>query len=138
MSSSLSLVLFQQYWGQDPYNHLKRHAVLHRLKVILLTCKPAWQVAAGNVSGNVDDTATGKCLHMFGIQNIHDQFVLESHLLCLHGEQKWGNYRYEKLPDVLQSLFIEVSAKFLRWYLFEYLKPKCMFASCVPPSLTKS
>ena len=64
------------------------HPILHVVKVILLTCKLAWQVAAGNVSGNVDDTATGKCLHMFGIQNIHDQFVLESHLLCLHGEQK--------------------------------------------------
>ena len=91
-----------------------------------------------HVSGNVGDTATGKCLHKFGIQNIRDQFVLESHLLCIHGEQERGNYKYEKLPDVLQSLFIEVSAKFLRWYLFKYLKPKCVFASCGPPSLTKS
>ena len=69
---------------------------------------------------------------MFGIQNIRNQFVLDSHLLCIHGEQKQGNYKYEKLPDVLQSLFIEVSAKFLRWYLFKYLKPKCVFASCGP------
>ena len=91
--------LFRQYWGWDAYNHLKCHAVLQRLKVILLTCKPAWEVASGNVYGNVGDTATGKCLHMFGIQNIRDQFVLESHLLCIHGEQKRGRYRYEKLPD---------------------------------------
>ena len=27
--------LFRQYWGRDPYNHLKRHAVLQRLKVII-------------------------------------------------------------------------------------------------------
>ena len=95
-------------------------------------------MAYRKVSGNVGDTATGKCLHKFGIQNIRDQFVLESHLLCIHGEQKRGDFKYEKLPDALQLLFVKVSAKFLRWYLFEYIKPKCVFASCGPPSLTKS
>ena len=29
-----------------------------------------WQVSSGNISGNVGDTATGKCLHAFGMQCI--------------------------------------------------------------------
>ena len=61
-----------------------------------------------------------------------DQFVVESRILCIHGEQYRLNLSKERLPDELEKNFLQVSADFLQWYLFEYLQPKNVLAVCGP------
>ena len=121
-------------WDCDSYNH---PVVANPVKkVTLLTCKPPKQVETSKFQ-NLAETATGRWLESFGLANVRSEFVVEAHLLCVHGEQRRLNYRYENLNKDLKKLFVEVSAMFLKWYLFEYVKPTVVLASCGPDIFRK-
>jgi len=122
--------LFRSTWGNcDSYNHpVVENPVT---KVTLLTCKPLGQVETSNFT-NLAETATGRWLESFGLANVQSEFVVEAHLLCVHGEQCRLHYRYENLNKALNQLFVEVLAMFLKWYLFEYVQPTLVLALCGP------
>ena len=99
-------------------------------------CKPLGQVETGKFT-NLAETATGGWLESFGLANVWSEFVVEAHLLCIHGEQQQLKFWYKNLKKDLKKLFVEVSAMFLKWYLFQYVQPTMVLALCGPDIFRK-
>ena len=67
-----------------------------------------WQVSSGNISGNVGDTATGKCLHAVGMQCI----ALSNFFVFLVGfpfSRYYIIYRFLKRQFYFSYIFVKIA-----------------------------
>ena len=96
--------------------------------MLLLTCQPANCVEQLLTSGAplplLQQTQTGNALNLLGIDTGH--FLAEAKICCSNGICGGA------CPPEVQSYVDEVSARFLRWYLFSYIKPIHVMACCGP------